>query len=189
MYTEYIHIGKPGMYTSAKRRDRSVNANDRRPSSSADNNYFRHFLAFHAASPSIRKSYKPTVTFTPKFKTGKGRGENGRRGGERGGGPRPRVSPCLVKYHLIPREIRFNFTRHNTPAASFVLSVSSVHVRQWSKLHLQRLIVEKGNGRFVDHLTIRYTRWDDCQGIDDYEYFDLTSGNYLDVGKNLDVGN
>lgn len=27
-----------------------------------------------------------------------------------------RVFPCLVKYHLIPREIRFNFTRHNTPA-------------------------------------------------------------------------
>jgi len=33
-----------------------------------DNNYFRNFLAFRATSPSIRKSYKPTVTFTPKLK-------------------------------------------------------------------------------------------------------------------------
>lgn len=107
----YTYIQENDAVYTASRGDRFANE-----SSSADNNYFRHFLAFHAASPSIRKSYKPTVTFTPKFKTGKGWGENGRRGGE-WFGPRPRVSPCLVKYHLIPREIRFNFTRHNTPAA------------------------------------------------------------------------
>lgn len=102
-----------------------VNASNRRPSSSADNNYFRHFLAFHAASPSIRKSYKPTVTFTPKFKTGReGRGAHERRGRE----PRSRVSPCLVKYHLIPREIRFNFARHNTPATSPAFCLPSVYV-------------------------------------------------------------
>ena len=45
---------------------------------------------------------------------------------ERGKGwlSRSRVSPCLVKYHLIPREIRFNFTRHNTPATVRSCSVS-----------------------------------------------------------------
>lgn len=46
-----------------------------------------------------------TVTFTPKFKIRRGEGR-----------PRgPAASP--VKYHLIPREIRFNFARHNIPGS------------------------------------------------------------------------
>lgn len=114
------------------------------------------------------------------------------RGGEWDGGPRPRVSPCLVKYHLIPREIRFNFTRHNTPAASFVLSVSLVHVRQWSELHLQRLIVEKGNSRFVDRLIIvdeiyameRLSRNWSIASISIWQW-----RKWFRLGKNLDVGN
>lgn len=77
----------------------------------ADNNYFRNFLAFRATSPSIRKSYKLTVTFTPKFKI------------RRVEWVPPLFSPGArafsrsVKYHLIPREIRFNFARRDIPGS------------------------------------------------------------------------
>lgn len=68
-----------------------------------DNNYFRNFLAFRATSPSIRKSYKLDCHIHAQIQNTTGR--RGRRG--------PAAWP--VKYHLIPREIRFNFARHNIP--------------------------------------------------------------------------
>lgn len=69
----------------------------------ADNNYFRNFLAFRATSPSIRKSYKLDCHIHAQIQN------------TEGGGTRPAAWP--VKYHLIPREIRFNFARHNIPGS------------------------------------------------------------------------
>lgn len=77
------------------------------PRARADNNYFRNFLAFRATSPSIRKSYKLDCHIHAQIQN------------TEGGAPFPprAVVAWPVKYHLIPREIRFNFARHNIPGS------------------------------------------------------------------------